>query len=265
MVYTKATKDNKLPVKRKYDVKKQDNLPESPVFNLDELNKDLLSLTRELHQSLKAKRWFIFKGWDNRRIELDERRQRLLLEQIKNLGYTADELANTQAKIFLSTTVRDALIARNEKEIEIAFRKAEVELARVEDEMAQVGDIARARKAELDRFEMETRMAEMKAQAEINQINARTEKDRELTRIIREVVENLDFESLPPTLQTYIISSVFNPDGSQYTDFDMKEQLKELIKRNTEAEVEIKESQRDTAKAKAKLTVADFDKIRNPS
>ena len=61
---------------------------------------------------------------------------------------------------------------------------------------------------------------------------------------IENVLTNIKIEALPSTLQTYIVSTIFNPTGTQFNDFEMQEQIKDYIKQETQAKA-------DTASAQA--------------
>lgn len=248
----------------------KDNLPTKPIVNLDDLHYSILQMYRDVKANISGGNAIIFKGWHNKRLELDLKRQRLLIEQIDNLGIAAETLANTEAKLFMSVEMRESLIAGMENGIQVAAKlaiaklgQAETAIKKAEDEKQAIDDGAEARKLALDSSKMQMQMFELKTRAEVNLMEARTQEAKAKARLIEEVVNNLNFENLPPTLQTYIISSVFNPMGNQFQDFEMQEQLKQYVKRSVEADTEIKESQRDIAKAKSGATVAEIHQVRN--
>jgi hypothetical protein len=75
---------------------------------------------------------------------------------------------------------------------------------------------------------------------------------------------------MPQTLQTYIISSIINPNGNQFQDFDMQEQLKQFVVKEAEgransvfAKGESDVAQAMADKKTAENTVFNFDTIRN--
>ena len=195
----------------------QNNLPAMPTIDLDQMNlQQMFSSVQEFANEGEA---FIFKGRQIKRFEMGVRRQELLIDQIRNLGVAAEVLARTQASLFMSTALRDALIAESEREIRFAVLAFETRVKNEMDNQKAIEDGAEARRIELDRRRAEVEMFKLRETAEVNSINARTEGEKAKANIINEVFKHLNFENLPPALQTYIISSVFNPSGNQFHDF----------------------------------------------
>lgn len=98
---------------------------------------------------------------------------------------------------------------------------------------------------------------------ENNILNAKSTEQKERALFISNIVKSIDVSKMPHTLQSYIISSIFNPNGTQFNDFDMHEQIKEFVIRREKADTIIKESQSDIAKGTAEKTLDDLTTIRN--
>ena len=96
-------------------------------------------------------------------------------------------------------------------------------------------------------------------------LKAQTDEARAKVDFIKSILSQVNVKDMPPTLQAYITTSIINPNGTQFNDFDMQQQIKEFVIRKEKAETIEKESQADVAKKTAEKTVFDLDSIRRSS
>ncbi len=98
---------------------------------------------------------------------------------------------------------------------------------------------------------------------ENNILNAKSKEQRERAEFVSNIVRNVDVSKMPETLQTYIISSIFNPNGTQFNDFDMQQQIKQFLIRGVEADTIDKEAQSKLSKAKSDLAREEINQTRD--
>jgi len=241
-----------------------------PTFDLSKLN--LLQLSQELQKSLDSKSsMFIWRRErQNQKLLLEREKIKIILETIKDLTLTQKELINFQAETFLSNEMLSAIIANNRLVIkeQLELKKKEFLLIhkQLDDGIVKIDHEKRAREIDLEARELDN----LRKRAELNLLNAQTEEAKAKAQLIIYVVNELNLKNMPQTLQTYLISSIVNPQGSQYQDFDMQEQLKKFVikeadarARITAADASIKESTAiTTSKTKDKMVI-DIDSLIN--
>lgn len=248
---------------RKAVVKEDENLLPDKTFDLEQLN--LLNLAKGLEDTLSAKRpkSVYFKWLGNKKHKLDAEQQDWVLRQIQNAVAISDNLSQLKAKIFLSPEVVSNLIRGYRGEAQRLFELQEKEhinnLSKIDDDMTSRQIIIEA-----------GRLQNLKTQAEINMMNATTQEAKAKADLIMYVVKELDLKNMPQTLQTYLISSIVNPNGSQFNDFDMQEQLKQFVVKEADAKARIAiakatsdEAQAYADKKTSENTVFNLDSIRN--
>jgi hypothetical protein len=275
--------------------------PDLPVFDITTVN--LVELGRQLKSTLAAKRpgWIFLKKRGNEKAILDEEHMRALLAQIEDLRDMNSALLNLNAEVYL-TQERMARIIQRYREQENFVdaegrRLSEMAEKRHQVELAALDDAAVERALRLKAMELENQLK----MAQIEQLRAAVERENQLARariegeqagterietatreidaraeFIKKALEAIDIAELPPTLQTYITSAIFNPHGSQFQDFDLQEQLKEFIVKKEKAqadrasaEAQIKKEEKRSVKAQAdidsataKKAVFDFERIK---
>lgn len=253
--------DNKLPTT---------NVPGVPTFNLSELN--LLELDRELRNSLKSNSSsFIFmRERENKKLELQKDKVNIILQTIRDLNLTQKELTNFQADTFLSNELLEQIIAEKREEIRnlaaIKKKKFLIEHKTLDDQLLQIDHVKEARETVLQA----AKLANLKTQQEINIMMANSEEAKAKAQLIMYVLKELDLKNMPQTLQTYLITSIVNPQGSQYQDFDMQEQLKKFVIKEADAKARqslanasIVETQADVSKATGELTRTDISIVKS--
>lgn len=97
-----------------------------------------------------------------------------------------------------------------------------------------------------------TRQDIFKKQAEVNLLNAKTSAEWAKADLMRKAVDN--FDTLPQSLQVYVMRAVFNPGDKQEDDILLQEQVREYLK--MEKESAAKKSEYEAQKMKAEADVA---------
>jgi hypothetical protein len=225
--------------------------PDVPTFDLTQLN--LKQLAENLRQVLDKPRpstiWFKKRGV--KKAELDVEHQRLVLDQISNLRSINSELVNLQADLFFSQDMLQAIISDRTADI-----KRKMELFAKEHQVRIHGLNATIKSADLDLEAKE--LSNLNTKADINLKTAQTEESKAKAYFIKYVLESIDIASMPQTLQTYIISTIFSPNGTQFNDFDMQEQIKQFVVKTTEAN-----ALKAGAEAEDRMNEVDFKRWKN--
>ncbi len=232
-----------------------------------------------------SSRMFIWGGERQlRKQELDIRQQQLFLQEINNLGLTAEEMATTQAKLFMIPEMIEAVISGE---------RSKLQFARVQfmDGLKQIEDIARARSIENDRNqaevdEMQSRMKreEILAEAEAERIRvdakvaemigaaqaeaiiakanidlARARKEDAIVRLVNSIVDagiDLDKASV---MAASIINTILGSGGNIDIDSVIKEKMAEGMKTKLDEENEILKSKREREQAETTKRKHDIE------
>lgn len=236
MVYTKASKEGRLPVRKDSPLMK-----ETSVFDLAQL--DLLSLAQELQTTIQSKRWVLFKGWSVERARLDAERQGWIIEQIRNLSIATEELARTKANLFLHEQMIQDLINGYYYEAEKRAIERANEIERIkkehEDHLQRIDDQAESRALENERVRSEIK--QMRANIRLTELQGEL-----LSKVIRE----MDVDNINPS-QAFLLVKALNPKGEQETDFHAKQEMlnEELEKMRVENEKLKQEARKEQAEA----------------
>lgn len=253
----------------RYGERLPDNIPDIPVFDITTTN--LAQLGKHLEETLKSKRsrWIFFKKRHNEKAILDEEYLRALIAQIQDLRDMNSVLLELNADIYLTKERLGRIIQRyreQENFVDAQGRRlAELAEKQHYDTMQSLDDSAIERSLRLKNLALENQLKE----AQLQQINSQTGQIDTATKeigaradFIKKALDSIDIAELPPTLQTYITSSIFNPTGTQFNDFDMQEQIKEFIIRKEKAEAVEKESQADINRTTADKAIYDFQNLK---
>jgi hypothetical protein len=290
-------------MKKKDDwLAKMDDLPpDLPIFDITNLN--LVELGRQLKATLDSKRsgWIFFKKRGNEKAILDEEHWRALIAQIEDLKDMNSALLELNAEVYL-TQERMARIIQRYRERENFVdaegrRLSEMAEKRHLADLTAIDDEAVERALRLKALELENEIK----QAQLEQIRATTDREQDLTQatieeqraqtdritsttleigaraeFIKQALEKIDISELPPALQTYITSAIFNPHGSQFQDFELQEQIKSYLIQREQAQADqaktealIKKQEKRRVKAQADIDAAaagkavyDFDRLK---
>lgn len=212
-----------------------DKQPDIPTFNLSNLN--LLELSNELKNSLNntSSSFIWIRKRENEKLKLQKEKITLILDAIQKLTLTQKELINFQSETFLSNEMLDAVIASKKHTInnlaEVQRKEYLIIHKNLDDELSKIDHSKKAREILIESAELEN----LKKKAEINLMTSKTDEAKAKAQLIMYVVKELDLKNMPQTLQTYLISSIVNPQGGQYQDFDMQEQLKQFVVKEADA------------------------------
>lgn len=244
-----------------------------PTFDLTKLN--LLQLCQELEKNLqKPSSSFIWlRNRQNEKLRLERNKIDLILNSIRDLTLTQKELMQFQSETFLSNETLSAIIANKreviKEQLELTKKKLLIEHAQYDDDLLKIDDDKKIRQQKVRAAEL----ANLRTQGEINQLEASTTESKARADFIMFILNNIDVEKLqkmPDTLWTYLISSIANPHGTQYQDFDIQQQLKPFLLKDADAKsrqslaiASQTEHQTRVVEKTADKSVFDLDTIRN--
>lgn len=236
MAYSEASKQGLVPVSRKIDV-----VDTSKEFDLDS-GLSLQHLIKNIELNLNSPRpsqcFFIWSGnRQNAKQELDIQQQNLVIQQIRNLGIAANEIATTKANIFLIPATVRAIIENKANEIFLARQKFLVDIERLKDEIVSIAHDSERRQHENEALKManlklkaEVRKAE--ADAAIQEANAR--KIEELNKVLEYIRLN-KMEEFESELSAWVLACQAG-DPSTFSDFSAGDILRQFMQRKKEAE-----------------------------
>lgn len=261
MAKTRAEIEGRMPVERVNTT--GNSMPNIPTFDLMRLN--MLELSRQLEESLnkKTSRFIFLKKRQNEQLRVDIEKASILLELINSLRLTQQQLIEYQADTFLSQATLESVIEGRKQQAEMALKlvvkQHENEISKLSDEMA-------ARQLQLE----EKKISNLKSQAEVNLLNAKTEAEKAKAELISEVIKNLNLKDMPQVLQTFVIQSIINPGGvGTVGQLELEGELKEFVKKEADARARIllaqakqTESQADIGRATADKTIVDISGAR---
>jgi hypothetical protein len=199
-----------------------------------------------------------FKGWGNRRLELDVERVRILGAYVDEIRRTGSSLMELNADAALSYEKIEKLTQIKRNELEEQLKRSEVNLDFVSEEHKH-----RVRKMELDNAEQEARIRlmnaeaqeielrglshQLKTQGEYKLLVAKSKKDKEIAGVLSEGAKY--YKDLTPVLKSYVIAQL-GSEASQNpsTDMEMHEELKKFVIRKQKAETKMLEYEADGKK-----------------
>lgn len=189
------------------------------------------------------------------KIRLERDRVNDLLSIIDRAIETNRNIIRYNVDVFITQQTLERLalehVVNLEKYARAILREEEL-LARLHiDNLDKVDDEKTLRKIQIKKLELENAILE-----------AQTDEARTKVDFIKNILSQVNVKDMPATLQAYITTSIINPNGTQFNDFDMQQQIKEYVIRKERAETIEKESQAEVAKKTAEKTVFDLDTIR---
>jgi len=226
-------------------------------------------LGKELESTINSKTpMFLWsKERQNNKIRLDNEKQLFIYEKIKNLRAIASEFSQLQADAIFSEQFIKNLVAEKILLAEQYFERIkEVHLTAIlaeqakrkhigheltEREIAQRKEEAIIRKLNGEADQAEAKAAEMRAIAKQAEVRA------DLMKIATGEVK---FSELPKSSQTFILINILDADPNHLSDFDIKEQMKDIIIQQGKAEADIKTAEADSAKTKNATEEWKFDR-----
>lgn len=238
------TKVGTLMDKKLSDTNKQD----IPTFNLSGHN--LLEFNRELQRSLDntSSSFLWIRTRENKKLELQRDKVRIILSTIQDLRLTQQELTNFQAETFLSNELLGQIIAGKREEIrniaEIKKKEFLIKHKILDDELIKIDDGKKAREALLAAADLENRrkeaeiqsiknqdeLAKMIALSNIRYQDAKTDAQREIVTVLKLISTDKEFmKNMPPEQKTLTILTTINQAITEYTDTDVLKLLKGLV------------------------------------
>lgn len=238
--------------------KVKDVAPTIPTIDLS-VNTDEFknSIQTVMNESPLTSYFFLFSSRkQSEKIRLERERVNDLLGIIDRAVETNRNIIRYNVDVFITQQTLERLALEHAVNLEKyarAILREEALLARLHiDNLDKVDDEKALRKAQIKKLELENAMLE-----------AHTDEARAKVDFIRNVLGQVNIKDMPPTLQAYITTSIINPNGTQFNDFDMQQQIKEFVIRKEKADTVIKESQADIAKGTSEKTLYDLNSIRN--
>jgi hypothetical protein len=247
--------------------------PEIPTIDLSSINAAQLrnNLQGLLNDQSLTNNTFIFTSKRyNKKLELERDRVDIVLGLVDRAIELNRNIINYNVDIFLTQKRMEQIAFRHavdmEREARAIIREEELQAKMHLDNLDKVNDDYRLRQLTIEEAELKNE----KLRLENARLKAQTDEARAKIDFIREVLGQVSVKNMPSTLQAYITATIINPNGTQFNDFDMQEQLKQYVIKEAEynakmtgAKARQEESQADVAEATARKTKEDIDRIRN--
>ncbi len=213
-----------------------------------------------------------FKGWGNRRLELDVERVRIIGAYIESIRSTGESLMQLNADAVLSYENIEKLTKIKRNELDEKVRRSELNLDFVNEEYKykikgmeleneQKEANIRLINAQAEELEIKSITRKIKAQAKYKLIVAVSKKEKAVANILLKGAEM--FGDLPPVLKSYVLAQLGSEDSpNPSTDMDLHEQLKEFVVRKQKAEARKLEYEADDVKEQSETLKAKLKRER---
>lgn len=184
----------------------------------------LEQLGRQLEKSINSREPFFIWGKErqNEKLRLDNEKQLLILDKIRTLRNISSEFSQLQADAIFSQEFIDNMVADKRMTAEHFFEKALAEqkliLAKLNSDRVLIENSVAH-----DMLNIESK------QIQIKESRAKAERIELINDLLRTLKDKISSENLQPVFYTYLTSLFLSGDGSQVSDLDMKERLKEIL------------------------------------
>jgi len=190
-------------------------------------------LVNNLKVSLNKKpSMFIFlRKRENEKIALTNEKIRLVIEQVGLLQSLGRNLLDLQADAIFSSELLHLLVNEKRENFAIALRE------RVAEHETFIHDKEHERNSkdmDLKEREHKMRMDELRTNAEVAALNARTTEQTERANLFKEVAEII--KNMSPVLQSNTLNSIFGNSPIDFTNPIYDEKIKEIITKKHEEE-----------------------------
>lgn len=249
-----------LPNPRKIRKRKL-TMSEHQEFDLSKMTME--TLVRQMAYQLTKPAPIFFKGWGNRRLELDVERVQILGKYVESIRTTGSYLMELHADAALSYEKIEKLIHIKRNELKIQLRKSILDYDFLKQE-----HVERIRAIKLENDEREARVRLINAQAskleaEAGSVTTKSDsdalKDAARTDLLFEGKKH--FKSLSPVLKTYVITQIDNEHAKiPENDLEMQEALKDVVKRKQQAEAKKLEAEANEVEAQSNFNVQEIKK-----
>jgi hypothetical protein len=208
----------------------------------------------------------------NNKIRLDNEKQILILEKIRNLRAINTELYLLKADEIFSEEYILNLVAEKRMQAEHIFEAAvathRLRLTKIKSEIDLTVSLTEHDQIEKDRKRAENekliaeaesiRAGNLLKYAQADKIKAEAESLRSKNDLYALVVSKIDFNNFPPVHLTYLLSVLSGFDTNSFSDLDIKEKLKDVM-------VNMEETKFKKAEAEVNdfINSADFRKWKN--
>jgi hypothetical protein len=220
--------------------------------NFDLSNNSIKNLYDKLFSTINAPEpmFLYFKGRRNDNVILENRYQALILEKIKGLLEVSKAYADLKADAIVSADYLDKLVQNKKEEANLIFKAA---LKRQEALISDSEKIIKINESEVDNQKAQneaTRADSAIKMATARKIEAEARASEKKIEIIEKLLAEADFNNLT-IHQTFLLHTFLGADPSQFSEFQIKEELKDIIKQEKQADANRKDAEADNAKTEA--------------
>ena len=207
--------NSKLQTKKSMKQEIQEKVIDMEVMTLDSFFKDVAF-------TLNKPSPVIFKGWGNKRLELDAERVQILGDYISNVRDTCDQYLKLRADMFFSKEKFEHYVEANRMRA-----TGDLDLIREEykDTLWNKKHERKLKEADLE----DRKIAQEERRALIKEQESRTEF---FTMAIKK------YPDMPAPLQAYMFTQVHGRYPDAKRDFDIEEKINEYVKKKYELEIE---------------------------
>jgi hypothetical protein len=214
-------------------------------------NISLQTLKQSLQESINSRRastmFFLWSGErQNRKKEIDLQMQRMLLEEISNLGMTIEMMAQVEAKKFLYPEMVEGIISGHRANVELETRKFRAEFKKIDDEEATRHLQNSLLQAQVQALQTENFVKKITGEAhavaivaKANIDKATAEKEFAIARLVHSLVDQgIDVNNASITA-TFMVNAILGSKGNVDVDSILKEQMSDLLKQKQQHENDI--------------------------
>lgn len=215
--------------------------------NVIDLSKvDLQSMVRQLAIAINKPNPVFFKGWGNRRLELDVERVHIIKDYIDAIRSAGDSFLELQADAVFSFEKIEELVKIKRNELKKISKQSKLDLDFLNEEYAHKVEMmildrkdkeedVKLKRAQREAIETDTKIRQLKAEAEYKLMIAKGTKEEQIALLMAQAVKY--YKDLPNVLKSYVTVQL-GSDNSQNpdTDMELQDRLKDFIVRKHEAE-----------------------------
>lgn len=257
---------SKIKDMRKEITKKTENT--DSIIDLSNLN--LESMVRKLAIAINSPNPVFFKGWGNKRLELDVERVHIIKDYIDAIRLAGDSFTELQADAVFSYEKIEELVKIKRFDLKKLSKKGKLDLDFMNDEYAQKYKLMKLeiedkeedvllKRANRLAIESETKIRELQAEAEYKLMIAKGTKEEQIAEILSKAVKY--YKDLPNILKSYVAVQL-GTDTSQVpeNDLELQDKLKTFVLRKHEAETRKLEYEADEDEAEKNTHILKLER-----
>lgn len=249
---------------------------------IDVTSVDLQGVLRNLLIAINSPAPVIFKGWGNRRLEMDVDRVKIITSYIQEVQSAGAAFMDLRADAVLSFEKLKSLteIKRNDLERQVKESKLKIDLvnAQYENKIRDIKievDLKEAnlkmkeveileREAQIKDRERELAMKEKMNDAKIDVMKIKVNDDSKYAQaradLLDRIIEEMDFNNISPS-QAFVLINALSPGTLDDTNFQTKAEMikEELNKMRAETQYKSAEAKEKQAAADEKKAQSDFN------